>query len=132
MERRAQGSGQQSVYTFFCTSDPYQRSAHWASANTKEGTRLDIAANGFWGGCFERAYFDVRVFNPHAPLSRQQSLPATYRTHERAKVLAYEQRVRELEHGSFTPLVMSHWWVAANNLLQKTGFTAVQEMGPVL
>ena len=33
-----------------------------ASANTEEGARLDIAANGFWGGRFERAYFDVRVF----------------------------------------------------------------------
>ena len=78
-----------------------------ASANTEDGARLDIAANGFWGGRFERAYFDVRVFNPHAPSNRQQSLTATYRTHERAKVRAYEQRVREVEHGSFTPLVMS-------------------------
>ena len=31
----------------------------------------------------------------------------TYRKHERAKIRAYEQRVREVEHGSFTPLVMS-------------------------
>ena len=35
-----------------------------ASANTDDGAWLDIAANGFWGGKFERAYFDVRVFNP--------------------------------------------------------------------
>lgn len=78
-----------------------------ASANTEDGARLDIAANGFWGGRFERAYFDVRVFNPHAPSNRQQTLTSTYRTHERAKVRAYEQRIREVEHGSFTPLVMS-------------------------
>ena len=76
-----------------------------ASANTsEEGARSDIAANSFGGGHFERAYFDVRVFNPHALSNRQQSLPATYRTHE---VRAYEQHVREVEHGSFTPLVMS-------------------------
>ena len=37
------------------------------SANVQDGARLDIAANGFWGGRFERTYFDVRVFNPHAP-----------------------------------------------------------------
>ena len=43
----------------------------------------------------------------HAPSNGQQSLPASYRTHERAKVCAYEQRVREVGHGSFTPLVMS-------------------------
>ena len=78
-----------------------------ASAITEDGARLDIAANGFWGGRYERAYFDVRVFNPHAPSNRQQCLASTYRKHERIKIRAYEQRVREVEHGSFTPLVMS-------------------------
>ena len=38
-----------------------------ASSNVQDGAHLDIAANGFWGGRFERTYFDVRVFNPHAP-----------------------------------------------------------------
>lgn len=38
-----------------------------ASTNTQDGAQLDIAANGLWGGHFERTYFDVRVFNPHAP-----------------------------------------------------------------
>ncbi len=78
-----------------------------ASAIKENGARLDIAANGFWGGRFEKAYFDVRIFNPHAPSNRQQSLPSTYKKHEREKIRAYEQRVREVEHGSFTPLVMS-------------------------
>ena len=78
-----------------------------ASAVTEDGARLDIAANGFWGGRYERAFFDVRVFNPMAPSNRQQSLAATYKKHERIKIRAYEQRVREVEHGSFTPLVMS-------------------------
>ena len=77
-----------------------------ATAITDEGARLDIAANGFWGGPFERAFFDVRVFNPHAP-SNSQPLPACYRKHENLKKRAYEQRVREIEHGSFTPLIMS-------------------------
>ena len=81
-----------------------------ASANTDDGAWLDIAANGFWGGKFERAYFDVRVFNPHAPTNKQQSLSSTYKKHERIKIIAYEQRVREIERGSFlqfTPLIMS-------------------------
>ena len=78
-----------------------------ASAITEDGARLDIAANGFWGGRFEKAYFDVRIFNPHAPSNRQQCLAGTYRKHERIKIRAYEQRVREVEQGSFTPLVMS-------------------------
>ena len=78
-----------------------------ASANTEDGARLDVAADGFWGGRYERAFFDVRVFNPHAPTNKQQCLASTYRRHEREKMRAYEQRVREVEHGSFTPLVMS-------------------------
>ena len=38
-----------------------------STANSQAGARLDIAANGVWGGTFEKTYFDVRVFNPHAP-----------------------------------------------------------------
>ena len=77
-----------------------------ASAIRDDGARLDIAASGFWGGRHERAFFDVRIFNPHAS-SNHQSLSTCYRKHENLKKRAYEQRVREIEHGSFTPLVMS-------------------------
>ena len=37
-----------------------------ATANTQDGARLDVSANGVWGGRHEKTYFDVRVFNPHA------------------------------------------------------------------
>ena len=48
--------------------------------------RLDEAADGFWGSRFERSLFDVRVFNPYAPLSRRLQLPAAcYRTHKNIK-----------------------------------------------
>ena len=59
------------------------------SANTDDGARLDIVASWFWGGRFERTFFDVRVFNPHARSNRQQSLPATFRRHEREKQRRY-------------------------------------------
>ena len=56
---------------------------------------------------FERTYFDVRVFNPHAP-SHQQSSPSTcYHKQESLKKHAYEQRIKEVEHSSFIPLVLS-------------------------
>ena len=77
-----------------------------ASAITDDGARLDIAANGFWGGRREQAFFDMCVFNPHAP-SNGQPLAACYRKHENSKKRAYKQRVREIEHGSFTPIVLS-------------------------
>ena len=36
-------------------------------------------------------------------------LPSAYRLHERQKQRSYDQRVREVEHGSFTPLVFTTW-----------------------
>ena len=78
-----------------------------ASANIHDGARLDVAARGFWGSHFERAFFDVKVFNPHAPSNMWTQLTSCYRLHENAKKRAYEQRIREVEHGSFTPLIMS-------------------------
>lgn len=68
--------------------------------------RLDIAANGVWGGRFERAFFDVRVFNPCAR-SNAGPIASVYRKHEQEKKRMYEQRIREVEHSSFTPLVLS-------------------------
>ena len=78
-----------------------------ATANSQAGARLDIAANGFWGGTFERTYFDVRIFNPHAPSNRHPDPQSVYRRHERVKKRAYEQRIREVEHATFSPLVLS-------------------------
>ena len=77
------------------------------SANTTDGARLDIAVNGFWGGRFERTFVDVRVFNPYAPSNRNTTIEKTYRKHKMEKKRAYTQRVREIEHSSFTPLVLS-------------------------
>ena len=78
-----------------------------ASANVQDGARLDIVANGVWGGPFERSYFDVKVFNPLAHSNIQPQLSTTYRNHEKAKKRLYEQRIREVEHSSFTPLILS-------------------------
>ena len=78
-----------------------------ASANTEDGPRLDIAAKRFWGSHYERAYFNVRICNPYAPSNRHDSLASPYRKHERAKKRAYEEQIREIEHGSFTPLILS-------------------------
>ena len=78
-----------------------------ATANTQDGARLDLSANAVWGGRSEKTFFDVRVFNPHAPSNKSLAPPACYRKHEREKKRAYEQRVREVEHSTFTPLVFS-------------------------
>ena len=82
-------------------------SLHGLSSNTEDGARLDVAADGFWGSRFERAFFDVRVFNPYAPSNKRSMLQACYRKHENTKKRAYDQRIREVEHGTFSALVFS-------------------------
>ena len=103
-----------------------------ASANIQDGARLDIAANGFWGRRFERAFFDVRVFNTHAPTNRQPQLSSCYRRHENAKKRVYDQRIREVEHSSFVPLVMSVTGglgrIAIYNNIQASGIHVILQM----
>ena len=52
-----------------------------ASANSRDGARLDVSANGVWGGRYQKTFFDVRVFNPLAPLkpdtTTSRSFPQT-------------------------------------------------------
>ena len=77
------------------------------SAITDAGARLDVAMYGFWGGRFEKAFVDVRVFNPCAQSNRRSPLTSVYRRREQEKKRQCKQRVREVEHATFTPLVMS-------------------------
>ena len=55
----------------------------------------------------EKTCFDVGVLNPLAPSNTTPTPSACYRRHEKEKQSAYEQRIREIEHASFTPIVLS-------------------------
>ena len=83
------------------TGETFQR----RSTSTDSGARLDIRARGFWEGRLESAFFDVRIFKPNAPSNHTPSCAANYCCHEKAKRNMYEERIREVEHASFTPLV---------------------------
>ena len=73
------------------------------TAITTDDARLDIRARGFWSFA-QDAY---RVFHPNASSNCSGSLSATYKKHENLKKRAYGQRVRDVEHSVFTPLVFS-------------------------
>ena len=77
------------------------------SANTEDGARLDIVAENFWGRNRQHAFFDVRVFNPFAQTHLNTPLAQCYRKQEMEKKRTYEERIREVEHGSFSPLVFT-------------------------
>ena len=77
-----------------------------ATANQDDEARLDIAARGFWQRG-EMAFFDVRVFNPYAKSHMDQKLETVFKKNETEKKTKYNQRVIDIEHGSFTPVVTS-------------------------
>ena len=57
-----------------------------ATANVEDGARLDISAAGFWGGRHQKAYFDVKVFNPNA---------SSYRGHRFLLCIASLRKINE-------------------------------------
>ena len=76
------------------------------AANTADEARLDISARGFWQEG-QRAFFDVRVFNPFAPTHLQSSIAKCFDSNEREKKRRYNQRVIQIEHGTFSPLIFT-------------------------
>ena len=76
------------------------------TANTDSDARADIRVRGFWTQS-RNAFFDTRVFYPHARSYRSKPLKSLFRQMEGEKKREYGERVNEVEHGSFTPLVFS-------------------------
>ena len=76
------------------------------STNMRDEARLDISARGFWTK-YQMAFFDVRVFDPSAKRYDGKTLQQCYRKNEMEKKRKYNERILQVENGSFTPLVFS-------------------------
>ena len=66
----------------------------------------DIRARGFWRNG-QNAFFDIRVTNADAISQQNSSIKSILQKHEAEKKRAYNRRIMEVEHGSFTPLVFT-------------------------
>ena len=66
---------------------------------------LDVSVQGFWGDYYQRVFFDIRVFDLTAPRYRNATVTSLYRRFECDKQRMYQQCMRDVEMGSFTPLV---------------------------
>lgn len=77
-----------------------------STSNTQVGARVDLSARGFWTRG-ERAFFDVRIFEPSAKSYSKMKLSAAYEKNERDKIRTYRERIQRVEQGTFTPLVFS-------------------------
>ena len=81
-------------------------SFRFRTANTDSDARADIRVRGFWTQG-SNAFFDTRVFYPYARSHRSKSLKSLFQKMEDDKKREYGERINEVEHGSFTPLVFS-------------------------
>lgn len=75
-------------------------------AITNPLARVDVKGRGLWS-LQEDAFFDIRVFYPCASSYMAKSLSATYLWHEGQKKTEYGERIRQVERGSFYPMVFS-------------------------
>ena len=76
-------------------------------SNKVQDARLDIHARGFWER-HRSAFFDVRVCHPNAVSYRDIEQQQIYRIHENEiEKRLYSERVLDIEHGTFTPLVFT-------------------------
>ena len=74
----------------------------YKTANLDNGARPDVAARGFWVRG-QKAFADVRIFNPIAKQYSKQDLKSSHRKNEKEKKRTYNERINQIEHASFTP-----------------------------
>ncbi|KAG0720561.1 hypothetical protein GWK47_048266 [Chionoecetes opilio] len=78
----------------------------YRTANTAPEARVDICARGFWTRG-QRTFLDIRIFDPMAASHRELSLEAVHHRNELEKIRAYGDRILQVDHGTFTPLVFT-------------------------
>ena len=89
---------------------------------TDDNACADIAASDFWSWS-HRPFLDVRVYSPFSSTYLKTTLRAYHHRNEQEKRRQYEEGIRRVEYGSFTPLIftiasgMNHY-----TGLQETGF----------
>ena len=77
------------------------------STCTEAEARLEFSAKGIWGSRFECSFYDVMIFNSYAPINRIKETKDSYFLHEKLKRLKYQDRIVDIEHGSFSPLIFA-------------------------
>jgi hypothetical protein len=76
------------------------------TGNLADGARLDVSAVGVRGP-HEKNFLDIKVFHPNCQSYIGKDIDKLYVEHERIKKRAYQERVLNVEHASFTPIVFS-------------------------
>ena len=83
---------------------PIEQDGH--QGNTAEKARLDVVGVGVWG-TYEKTFLDVRIIHPNSKSYLKKPIENLYAEKEQEKKRAYNERVLQVEKGSFTPVVGS-------------------------
>ena len=74
------------------------------STTTSQDARLDIKAGGFWQRGVT-AFFDVRVSHVNSKCNQNKTTSTIFKEQEQEKKRKYQQRILDVEMGTFTPLI---------------------------
>ena len=74
--------------------------------NDAKKARLDVSGIGLWAP-LERSFIDVRIIHLNCASYINKDKSSVYEHHENLKKNAYNERVLNVEKGTFTPVVMS-------------------------
>ena len=77
---------------------------HLRSTTTDDEARLDIKAGGFWRRG-QNAFFDVRITHVNSESNKNLPVEEIFRRNEAEKKRTYLERIVDVEHATFTPLV---------------------------
>ncbi|XP_076042251.1 uncharacterized protein LOC143026133 [Oratosquilla oratoria] len=75
------------------------------TSNTSDEARMDVNARGFWTRG-QLAFFDMRIFDPMAPCYNL-TIEASHSRNEYEKIRMYEERIQNVDQGSFTPITFT-------------------------
>ena len=78
----------------------------YKSANKEADARSDIKCYGFWREK-RQAFFDVKVVSPLARSYINKKTAQLFKESEAVKQREYGERIREVEHADFSPLVFT-------------------------
>ena len=78
----------------------------YKSAICDEDARSDIKCTGFWRS-MRTAFFDIKVVSPYAKSYVHLSHASLYRNAEKSKEREYSERIKNVEHADFNPLVFT-------------------------
>ena len=75
------------------------------TANKSDQNEVDVSARELWLAGHV-AFFDVRLFNPTPKRYANYENRKSYNINEKEKKKQYNDLILQVEHGTFTPLVM--------------------------